>query len=147
MERQAHNNQGTFEQLQLNACSPQNTSASQTVSEQPGYSQTGNIFQTLSAQPWFSSHTESTVQSVSSHVTQSEHFYHEIADEDLRSLRTENTAQTVFKLPELSPHPTQTEQQLGLYREIAEADATRTIPVTEEHPVQLPFRVHTHRLW
>lgn len=143
MERQVHNSQGTFEQLELNSRSPQNTSATQTVSEQPGYSQTGNIFQTLPAQPWFSGYTESTVESVSSHLTQSEHFYHEITDEDLSSLRTENTAQIASEPPEISSHPTETEYQL--YHDIAKADATRTTPVTGEYPVQLPLRVHTRR--
>ena len=72
METQSHNNQGIFEQLQLNTCSAQNTGATQTVSEQPDYSQTGNIFQTLLAQPRLSSHTESTIQSVSQ-ITQIGH--------------------------------------------------------------------------
>lgn len=59
------------------------------------------------------------------------------------SLHTESNTITAYELSELSSHPAEPEP---FYCEIANEDATRTAPITEENPVQLPIRVKSHRL-
>jgi hypothetical protein len=107
MNVNTHSNIRTPEQLQLKSRCPHVPNATQTGCEQLDTPQTRNTVQTCST---------CKQQDISRH--------------------TDNIVQSVSELPELSLHPTESEQ---FYNEISDGDATGTAPSTEEQTVQPPL--------
>lgn len=106
MERNSHNSKSLSEHIQLKPHFPRNTKVITTVSEQPGSSQTTNA--ALTAQQGYCLHPENTAQpgselpELSSHPTQPEQVYNEIADKDVT--RTAPVGQTEERPVQLPLH-------------------------------------------